>query len=583
MLKKIISRLSNKQKLQIVFLEILLFVQNITGVFGFSMLLPFILLIIDNEGFKQYEWYHIAYELLNCSSDKQFILIACAALIVVNLAKYVFSWMNTYLMWRFFYDYEMELADQIYDYYIQKPYEQQTSLGKGVFQNQVMDDPYSYCQVVRCYMYIISSVINSALLFAAMIFVNVYILIIAIVVMLIMALIFNIMINDKIKKIGVERRRINAKRIKHVFQTSTGIKQITIDCKQLFFKQYFHDRNKEFNNKQKHYDLIQGIPSIYFEGISVIGILSCVFAIVYYMESPETLLLQMSIFAALVIKFIPTMRAIISYRTSINYFKASYQAIEDILDECRRPEEIFKEDENESYEFESRIEIKNISYQYPGTPEPVLKNISLEIPCGQFVGLMGVSGGGKTTFTDVISGILTPQEGFVLVDGRDIQENITGWRSCIGYIPQDIYLFEDTVKNNIAFGIDESEVDDALIEKVVQDAQLREVVDSLPEGLDTKLGEDGIWLSGGQRQRIAIARALYKKAKLLILDEATSALDSKTEKEFLEMIEELRGKVTVIIIAHKQSIVEKCDVIYEVANNSINCVEKKAICEEAII
>ena len=220
-------------------------------------------------------------------------------------------------------------------------------------------------------------------------------------------------------------------------------------------------------------------------------------------------------------------------------------------------------------EFSKKIEIEGLSFVYPNTEEYVLKDVNIAIEHNKSIAFIGASGSGKTTIADIIMGILTPTKGKILVDGVDISDNMTSWHSMIGYIPQSIYLMDDTIRNNIAFGIDEDKISDARIREVLAEAQLLEFVEGLSEGLNTVIGEQGIRLSGGQRQRIGIARALYSNPEVLVLDEATSALDNDTESAVMDAINSMAGKKTLIIIAHRLSTIEHCDVVFEVKDSTI--------------
>ena len=207
----------------------------------------------------------------------------------------------------------------------------------------------------------------------------------------------------------------------------------------------------------------------------------------------------------------------------------------------------------------------------------MLKELSFDIKKGESVALIGESGAGKSTLADVLLGLLRPEEGSVKVDGRDIYSILPKWSRMIGYVPQMVFLIDDTIRNNIAFGIREDEIDDEMVWRALEQAQLRKTVESMEQGLDTIVGERGIKLSGGQRQRIAIARALYYNPDILILDEATSALDSDTEKAVMEAIEALQGNKTLVIIAHRLSTIRKCDKIYEVKNGVVELKDKQQL------
>jgi ABC-type multidrug transport system fused ATPase/permease subunit len=219
--------------------------------------------------------------------------------------------------------------------------------------------------------------------------------------------------------------------------------------------------------------------------------------------------------------------------------------------------------------FRDCIRLERLSYRYPGGDDDVLREIDLTIPHGAAVGLIGESGAGKSTLVDVLLGLLPPTAGRVTVDGFDIQHNLRGWQDIVGYVPQAVYLLDDSIRRNVAFGVAEQVIDDGLVSRALAAAQLDEFVGSLPDGVETVVGERGVRLSGGQRQRIAIARALYLDPQVLVLDEATSALDTDTEREVMAAVDALHGTKTLIIVAHRLSTLAHCDVIHRVEGERI--------------
>ena len=221
---------------------------------------------------------------------------------------------------------------------------------------------------------------------------------------------------------------------------------------------------------------------------------------------------------------------------------------------------------NERDHFKDKIVVDNVSWRYNETLPDVIKDLSIEVSRGEAIGFIGESGAGKTTLADIILGLYVPQKGKITVDGKSIYDDNTGWHRMIGYVPQSVFLIDDTIRNNIVFGRDECLIDDKRLERAIEQAQLSDFVTKQKNGLDTILGEQGVRISGGQRQRIAIARALYHDPDILVLDEATSALDNETESAVIEAINALHGDKTLIIVAHRLTTIEKCDRVYEIKN-----------------
>ncbi|MDE6183950.1 MAG: ABC transporter ATP-binding protein/permease [Lachnospiraceae bacterium] len=275
-------------------------------------------------------------------------------------------------------------------------------------------------------------------------------------------------------------------------------------------------------------------------------------------------------FGVAAIRVLPSVNRINTYITEIAYTQPSLDFVYENLQEGMKTDAMLAErkanSQIEKLKLEDKIELNHISFHYPDSDKAIFKDAHMVVPKGKSVGIIGASGAGKSTIVDVLLGLLHAQEGEITCDGVDIFKNYESWLAQVGYIPQSIYLIDESIRDNIAFGIDADKIDDKRIWEVLEEAQLREFIEELPEGLDTTIGDRGVRLSGGQRQRIGIARALYNDPEILVFDEATSALDNDTEAAVMEAVNSFHGKKTMIIIAHRLNTIEKCDIIYKVEN-----------------
>ena len=304
------------------------------------------------------------------------------------------------------------------------------------------------------------------------------------------------------------------------------------------------------------------IPLILYGLISNVSIVNLFIAGIL----PGLLLGAGLLIAVAIVRLMPSFTKISSNFASLKWGERALAVVYDDIRDLEAKEREFRRKQAEGLSkplpFEHELRLENISYSYPGSAESALIDVSLSIPKNASVGFVGPSGAGKTTIVDVILGLLEPMSGRILVDGVDIQDRVANWQRKIGYIPQTIYLTDDTIRKNVAFGLDDGEIDDDLVWEAIDAAQLRELVNSLPDGLDTIVGERGVRLSGGQRQRVGIARALYHKPQVLVMDEATSALDNQTERHIVDALDNIRGSRTMIMIAHRLSTVQNCDTLY---------------------
>jgi len=350
-----------------------------------------------------------------------------------------------------------------------------------------------------------------------------------------------------------------------VLQGLGGFKDARVLNREKLFLEQFHTFAESNKDATIYQSVVKSLPKPIIETLMVLGILTITLIMVYEGRSFDQIIPVLTLFGVAAVKLMPVFSVLIQQITTIRYSAPSVDAVCEDLDLLEIKYKKFRDQilkKAVKMPVNEGIELKSISYKYPKSDEYAVENINLTIPKGSAVAFVGASGAGKTTLVDIILGLLTPESGTIEVDGRDIYNNIRGWMKNIGYIQQSDYLFDEKIFRNIAFGIPDDEIDYTKLNSALNAAQLVEVVDRLPRGLKTRVGERGVRLSGGQRQRVTIARALYNNPQVLIMDEATSALDNITEKFVIEAIERLRGDRTIIMIAHRLTTVQNCDMIY---------------------
>lgn len=569
-IKRIWETLTQRQKRQVVFLECLFVLQGISEVFGFSAIVTFIMLILDMEGASQNRIFQMVRGFIPFSNNTDvFILLSCV-LLLVFLVKYASALLSKYCLSKFVYEKETQIVQQLYRKYIFWPYERFFESSSYGFNKKILSDPRGYCRVLETVLLWIGEMIKAAAILGILLAINWMITLVIAFGGCAAAWLYVVVFVKWSKKLGEERDELYKAQIKHLNQSFTGIREIILDGKQGYHAQVFGKQTQAYNRAEQVFSVLSDLPWIYFEAIGTIGALSLIALILIFMEQPTALLSQISVFALLIVKMIPSIQKTVSAKTVINYYSVPFTAV---------VEEIEAEDRGGCGEIgaadqacpllEKEILLENIAYRYPSSEENVLTNVCMRIPAGAFIGISGVSGSGKSTLIDVICGLLQPTAGAVCVDGDDISNILPQWRQKVAYIPQNVFLFEDTLKHNIAPGIPDEEINHERLMDAICNAKLEDVVAQLPQGLDEPLGERGIRLSGGQCQRIAIARARYKDARLLILDEATSSLDAQTEQEVLRSLEMLKGKITMISVAHREAALKLCDECYVVEKGMV--------------
>jgi len=383
-------------------------------------------------------------------------------------------------------------------------------------------------------------------------------------------LIFGTMIYTRVTKprmtyFGQLRKKIEPERTRYLLQGFGGVKDIQVLNRGSNFSSQFENQNLKLLNTQMRSNVLKQFAPMWTEMLAMSGLIVVIWVMIWQGRSPDRIIPLLGLFVVATWRFVPSINKVLKQINDIRYSLPAVESLYNEFEYIKSQSEIVKT----QAKFTDKIEMRNLTFSYDNTPAPSLRDVNIVVRKGETVGFIGPSGAGKSTLVDVILGLLPPSSGELLVDGVNLHEQNLEWQSTIGYVAQAIYLTDDTIRRNVAFGIAEKEIDEVALERALKSAQLWDFVESLPEKAHTIVGERGIRVSGGQRQRIGIARALYHEPQVLVLDEATSSLDMETETEVMSAIRALQGFKTILIVAHRLSTVQHCDRVYRIEDATI--------------
>ena len=571
LIKKIAYIFDRNTKLQMLGLMIMTVIGAVLELVGVSILLPIIDLAVSPDRLMDNLYCRIISQIFHVTEYRDILLILIGVMLAVYICKNAFFAFMYNLIYHFSGQIHSKIAGRLINTYLVQPYAFFLRKNTSELIRSVKTDTIGFYQALYNFMMIISSGLISLCLIGYLAATNLIITLVVVVVVAVCALTLLRSFQKKSKDLGKETQNADARIIQSLQQAFDGIKEIKIYHKEDYFLEdfrYIYHYSVEVARKA---NLLSGLPKYLLETLAVGAILAVLAVSVISGGDLGKLVAQLAVFAAAFFKLLPNVNAIYAYSNTMMYNKAS---VDLVYHDLKEAEELLgrvtvEQENQKTIHFCDRIEMRGITFRYENTDTDVIRDGSVNIRKGESTAFIGQSGGGKTTTVDVMLGLLKPQQGEILVDGSPISDNYFGWLGLFGYIPQFIYLYDDSIRKNVAFGIPEQEIDDAKVWEALTKAQMREFVESLPEGLDTEVGERGARLSGGQRQRIGIARALYNDPEILVFDEATSALDTETEKEVMSAIDSLHGSKTMIMIAHRLTTIENCDHVYRVENQRI--------------
>lgn len=587
--KKLNYIFDRKQKWQTLGLFALIVLGTVFELLGVSTVQPLINAIMDRDNLSERGGiYTLVYHLFHLQNSTQLILVLMGLLIAVYVVKNVYLIFMYRQQYKYIYSNMRFLSTRMMKSYLSRPYSYFIEKSSAELLRNINQDTADFFGVIQAAVQLMTEglVVCALILY---LFIKDKTITVAVGVLLgLLILVFQKLYKKRLLRRGELNREYEAQVNKWIQQAFGGIKEVKVmNREEFFFREYDKAYQGRVHSEYSYHTMV-AIPKPIIEAAAMGSMLGAAFLKIATGVNLAYFIPTLSLFVVAAYRLLPSFNRITEYMGTIAYQMPAVTAIYEHLREIEEEEEKRAAGSGETKGTKSNadssltgtmgkialgdgIRIKDLSYRYPNADRLVLNHLNLSIRTNTSAAFIGQSGAGKTTLADLILGVLEPSSGDILAGGTRISDDLSRWHQTIGYVPQNIYLLDDTIEANIAFGIPKEQIDHARIEKAIDRAQLRKTIEELPEGTQTVVGERGIRFSGGQRQRIGIARALYAEPEVLVLDEATSALDNETEAAVMESIDALHGEMTLIIIAHRLSTIQNCDVVYEIADGKAVC------------
>lgn len=566
-LKGLWSLLPGHRKYEAIRLCLMLMVGMALEMVGVGLILPVIALLTKPDLIFQHAIVQKMSEYVDLPSQQNLVLIIMVMLVVVYLVKNLYLGFLVWVQSRFIYGMQSEMAQKLFAIYLKQPYTFHLQHNTAHLIRNVQSE---------IGMFINGFTIPTLLILAeGMVVVGLFSLLMFVEPLGTLAVfglictagcVFYLFVRHRLLNWGQQRQFHEGARIKLLQEGFGGVKDVKLLSREAdFLRQYAMHTQQSMKMGQRQYAMLQ-VPRLWLELLAVTGLAVLMSVMTLQGKPLEGFIPVLALFAAISFRLMPSANRMIS---AVQQLRFGIPVIKLLSKEFQLEQQVVQSIPAKTEAFNNQIELLDVSYQYPNTEKLALSHVTLTIRKGETIGFVGESGSGKSTLIDLMLGLLTPVSGTIRMDKHDITQDPRPWQCQVGYVPQTIYLSDDTLSRNVAFGIAEQDIDDAAVIRAIKAAQLESFVAGLPEGLDTIVGERGVRLSGGQRQRIGIARALYHDPSVLVLDEATSALDNRTEAEVMEAINALQGKKTILIVAHRLTTVKGCDRIYKLDHGKI--------------
>jgi ATP-binding cassette subfamily C protein len=570
LLKKLKKILPPKDNYKIILLVVFMILAGFLEVISIALLSAFVAGVADPNLILDNQYISSTLSFFNINNERQILVFGTISLILIFLLKNIYLIIYKYFQARFIYNRYRSISARLFKIYMHVPYSFHLNRNSAsLIRNVSTESRMIATNVMLPILQITTEFVMALSIIILLLSVQPLITLFTLITLAVVSFFFLKGTKKTMKKHGEKALAEREKIIKTVNEGIGGFKEVTLTNRKPWFIKRFEDSMLSLSKAEIFQQTTRQSVNPIIETIAIAGILLITFILLKQGHSLAMLSSILALFALSIRRLLPAVNNIVSQYSSLRYNAYSVNPIYEDLINLEKYQNLKQDDDNDKDNNKSKksflkekIAIKNLDFKYQKHQDLILRDISFSITQGQAIALVGSTGSGKTTLADLILGLLKPSSGKIEVDDKDIYTNISAWQKNIGYIPQFIYLSDDSIKNNIAFGLEEDEIDDDKLKKAIEVSQLTEFIGQLPEKENTKIGERGIRLSGGQRQRIGIARALYDNPEVLVMDEATSSLDNITEKFIIEAIEKLKKNRTIIIIAHRLSTVKNCDQLY---------------------
>lgn len=581
-IKQLMMLFDKREKRKFLILFFLMIVAALFETVGIGLIVPFVGIITNPDIIQEQAILSYIYELFNFQSTTAFIIFAVVMLLAVFVLKNLYLLLFNYAQFRVILNQQVKLSSELFKEYLTKSYTFHLQRNTAdLLRNINSEVPKVFQGIIMAAFQLLTEFFVIICILVLLLMMAPMATIVASVLLGGSVVLFFTFLRKRISNLGKEQQIVSGMMIKWVNQGLGASKEVKVSGKENFFIHSYTSHSQIKANNGRYMKMLELVPRLFIETTLVSIILITMLIIVFQGTGIAQLVSTMALFAMASFRLMPSITRVVSLITSIRYNQPALSIVYNDLFLNKDKNTIIKSKKESALinkgerTFKDSIKLNGVSFRYPEQELYSIEDVSLTIPIGHSVAFIGESGAGKTTLVDIVLGLFRPEKGTVLIDGKSLYDQRELWQQKIGYIPQSIFLSDDTIRGNVAFGIDKKDIDEEEVWRALEQAQLKEFVKGLPDKLETSVGERGVRISGGQRQRIGIARALYHNPEILFMDEATSALDNGTEKEIMAALDGLKGEKTLIIIAHRLSTIENCDIVFKISNGRLVEIEDK--------